>query len=95
MTKELKQKWIDALRGGEYEQGYGALKDKDKYCCLGVLCQVGGIKLNSGVGLNPEGHNFLNKLGIIKSTFYSLNDNKEFNFNQIADWIEENVTTTD
>ncbi len=44
MNKELKQKWIDALRSGDYEQGKGLLcritPDGAKYCCLGVLCEV-------------------------------------------------------
>lgn len=43
MKRELRQKWIDALRSGEYEQGHRALKDSDgRYCCLGVLCDVAG-----------------------------------------------------
>ena len=38
MDKELKQKWVAALRSGEYAQGNGALKDESgRYCCLGVL----------------------------------------------------------
>lgn len=34
------KKWLDALRSGEYEQGTGALCDNNKYCCLGVGCEV-------------------------------------------------------
>ena len=34
------QKWVDALRSGEYKQGRGRLKDNNSYCCLGVLCEV-------------------------------------------------------
>lgn len=45
MTKELKQKWIDALRSEKYVQGQGCLRSvKNKYCCLGVLCDVFGSK---------------------------------------------------
>lgn len=45
MNKKIKEKWLEALRSGEYEQGRGALKrGKDgygvKYCCLGVLCDL-------------------------------------------------------
>lgn len=43
MDKELKQKWIDALRSGKYEQGTGSLEDNGKYCCLGVLAVVGEL----------------------------------------------------
>lgn len=31
---------VDALRSGEYEQGQAALRTEDKYCCLGVACDV-------------------------------------------------------
>lgn len=41
MNSGLKAKWIEALRSGEYKQGYGALRDDDDtFCCLGVLCDV-------------------------------------------------------
>jgi hypothetical protein len=41
MKAELKQKWIAALSGGQYQQGSGVLRDKhDRFCCLGVLCDV-------------------------------------------------------
>jgi hypothetical protein len=42
---ELKQKWIDALRSGNYPQGQGCLKSPNlEYCCLGVLCDVLGLE---------------------------------------------------
>jgi hypothetical protein len=38
---ELKQKWLAALRSGDYVQGVGKLRGLDnRYCCLGVLCDV-------------------------------------------------------
>lgn len=41
MRPELKQKWIDALRSGNYSQGEAFLRDNnDNFCCLGVLCDV-------------------------------------------------------
>lgn len=41
MIPEIKAKWIDALRSGQYEQGQRALKTPDgKFCCLGVLCDI-------------------------------------------------------
>jgi len=41
MNKEVKQKWIEALRSGKYSQGEGVLRDHaDRFCCLGVLCDV-------------------------------------------------------
>lgn len=48
MDQEIKAKWLQALRSGEYEQGEGFLKKtgsdgKTKHCCLGVLCELGVI----------------------------------------------------
>lgn len=40
MNKKAKKLWIDALRSGKYEQGYGQLCDNGKYCCLGVLVDI-------------------------------------------------------
>ena len=39
------QKWVDALRSGDYKQGNGCLRDhNDNYCCLGVACEVLGLE---------------------------------------------------
>lgn len=41
MNEEVKAKWLEALRSGEYKQGTGTLRDgEDNFCCLGVLCDV-------------------------------------------------------
>jgi hypothetical protein len=40
MDKRIKQKWIDALLSGEYQQTRQQLFDGDGYCCLGVLCDL-------------------------------------------------------
>lgn len=40
MNPEVKQKWIDALRSGKYEQGSEKLRSVTGYCCLGVLCDL-------------------------------------------------------
>jgi hypothetical protein len=40
MNPEVKQKWIDALRSGDYEQGSEKLRGVNGYCCLGVLCDI-------------------------------------------------------
>lgn len=40
MTPDLKEQWVAALRSGEYKQGPGWLRRGDKFCCLGVLCDL-------------------------------------------------------
>jgi len=39
-TKNQIQKWVLALRSGEYSQTTGKLQDEQGYCCLGVACDV-------------------------------------------------------
>lgn len=40
LDPEVKEKWLTALRSGEYEQGVGQLCYNGKFCCLGVLNDV-------------------------------------------------------
>ena len=40
MRKEVADKWIAALRSGEYQQTTSSLRDGDAFCCLGVLCDL-------------------------------------------------------
>lgn len=47
MRKEIAEKWVSALRSGEYSQTTGMLVEHDGdngdivgYCCLGVLCEL-------------------------------------------------------
>lgn len=40
MNKKIKKEWVKRLRSGEYEQGTGRLCMNDRFCCLGVLCDM-------------------------------------------------------
>jgi hypothetical protein len=41
MNPEVKARWVAALRSGKYKQGQKVLRSaKDKFCCLGVLCDI-------------------------------------------------------
>lgn len=40
MLPEIKAQWVAALRSGDYQQGQGYLARDDKFCCLGVLCEL-------------------------------------------------------
>ena len=70
-TKELKNKWLAALRSGEYKQGQDYLckinKDGSReYCCLGVLAEVSELydKRDIGgpgeIGYVPKDHSDYN-----------------------------------
>ena len=43
MKKEIADKWVAALRSGDYKQCKGHLKDSTGHCCLGVLSEISGI----------------------------------------------------
>lgn len=52
------RKWVKALRSGKYKQGRrqlrsGTKKDGYSYCCLGVACEVLGVRYRSKNGTLP------------------------------------------
>jgi len=58
MKSQVKEKWIAALRSGEYDQGVGGLRTLTRFCCLGVLCDL--YSKETGIEWNykyiSEGH---------------------------------------
>lgn len=41
MNKEIAKEWVDALRSGDYAQGFYQLRSiEDKYDPIGVLCEM-------------------------------------------------------
>lgn len=102
MNGELKAKWLEALRSGKYKQGRGRLRDEsNQFCCLGVLCDVGGL---GAWGIDDGGYFY--EVNGWKSTLVppasdvidryeadlmALNDGNRLSFKEIADWIEENI----
>jgi len=101
MNKKLMEKWVKALRSGKYKQGDGRLYDEktNTYCCLGVLCEIEGIKYSKtneyyqGKSLVDESGRLPKKYKV-KSGFFmdnlaQLNDHG-LTFKQIAKIIEKN-----
>jgi len=58
MNLQIKQKWVDALRSGEYQQTQERLRKEDGFCCLGVLCDLYGKENNVEWNLANNGHNY-------------------------------------
>jgi len=57
MNKELVRQWVEALRSGKYKQGRLSLRDiNDKFCCLGVLCDIakGNLNLDWRLGTSED-----------------------------------------
>lgn len=55
MRHDVAERWVKALRSGEYEQGRGVLRDhNNRYCCLGVLCDLYAKEKGKDWTLNPD-----------------------------------------
>lgn len=60
MKPDIAKKWVEALRSGEYRQYQSALRgrddnNRDRFCCLGVLCQLYPQETGDGVWIEvPE-----------------------------------------
>ena len=92
-----KRNWVRALRSGKFKQGRSSLRhttsnDEVEYCCLGVACE---IKITQD-GKHPiYGKNFYVDVDFlplnIQEQLVIMNDVHKYNFNEIADWIEQNL----
>jgi hypothetical protein len=101
MDAQLKKKWIDALRSGEYPQARGALTDGEGFCCLGVLCKISGVMIEGNNCLEDGeivGYLPVHKLTGLHSDLYEVwerNDgmgsNAPHSFQEMADYIEANI----
>ena len=106
MRPSVKTRWLRALRSDKYEQATNALQDGEGgYCCLGVLCDIVDPKgwnddlvwthkpkQESGEVQLPG--SFRKHLEISEreqSTLMTMNDEDEYTFEEIADWIEDNL----
>lgn len=104
MDTELKQKWIDALRGGSYKQIRGSLHDGYGYCCLGVLCDlvdsswtpIGRTHHHSCGDETGEmlSRSFRENIGLSKDlhdNLIQLNDEDKYSFGEIVHFIKKNL----
>ena len=83
---DFAKRWVEALRSGEYRQGYIYLNQNNKFCALGVACDLMRDKLhiiNYGCGITQyDGHKTVTPvkvrqaLGLITDLGY-LNGNKD------------------
>ncbi len=105
MKKITRQKWLNALRSNRFKQGRGSLRQQGEkgplHCCLGVLCEITG-KGNAPYlvgGYGYPGNMWTNGAPIMayaglneteQAVLADKNDNG-VSFNEIADWIEENI----
>lgn len=91
MKKSIADKWVRALRSGKYKQGVWMLKSLDRFCCLGVLCEIQKIKSDDCRVIKSHMNPLKTGNGVIKSLnqdLAGLNDSGDFTFDEIADLIQ-------
>lgn len=94
LTKEMKENWVAALRSGDYEQGKVNLFFNNKYCCLGVLCQLNNVEVGIEKAVVENAYEWLVQQALTQDvvrTLWRMNDLYDKTFPEIADWIEENL----
>lgn len=74
MNSEIKKIWTDKLLSGCYIQGKDALRIDNRFCCLGVLCDI-----------YSELHSIDWTPGV---NYYSFLEEVEFLPNPVAKWAE-------
>ena len=94
MNKEIRDNWVAALRSGKYKQGKSTLMYEGKYCCLGVLCDILGIKLVSTTRekdhYNESHYERVRHITGGNHELIYMNDHGE-SFSKIADYIDNNL----
>lgn len=83
MDIQVKDKWIEALRSGEYIQGKNKLHSQYGFCCLGVLCDIaekeGLIAKVSYDSVGSDGGDF-------QYFLYGENTDEDFLPTEVREW---------
>ena len=97
MNLEQKTKWVGALRSNNYVQCQGELRSNGSFCALGVYIEIHDLwDGDQCKGSDAdEGLPYSTLTGYQQGAVISLNDDEDAEFDEIADWIEENVKVQD
>ena len=106
MNQEIKQLWIKELKSGNYKQTTGRLHKHDRFCVLGVLCDIHSKqynikwKFNSKLNIYTyfgQPHSLPNEViewSQLKNKSYDdlidYNDQEHLNFEDLSKLIEIN-----
>lgn len=91
LPRDFAEKWVKALRSGEYKQGEGQYYNPsiDCYCAIGVGYTANDIELSES-GQTVVNNDYRVITGNIFDALMDLNDFDNKSFPEIADWIEAN-----
>lgn len=101
MDNRIKDQWASALESGDYQQIQGAMRVEDKFCPLGVLCNLhaqvfGGIAQDQKEKSMYMGHTADLPYGVLhwsgledeqEDLIIDWNDRKRLSFQEIATLI--------
>lgn len=103
MNRDVKARWINALRNGGHVQArgtWGRGDAEDGMCCLNVLyfVETGALALSTERPLSDAGptefvHKTIGHEAFV--TLTNMNDRDGRTFAQIADWVETNIPEDD
>lgn len=89
LKAEYGKKFVEALRSKRYKQAQGVYKSgEDCYCAMGLFALVNGIPIKSEVLLGNT-DDFIESS--LECEIVDRNDDHDNTFEDIADWIEEEV----
>lgn len=99
MKIALKNRWIAALRSGDYKQNKGSLRrehnGKVSHCCLGVLCEISpkmlSLKISNNHYLQTKALEFSGISDAEQRKLAEMNDGKGYGFKRIATYIEKHL----
>lgn len=108
MKETLMQRFLVALRSGDYMQDTGYLRTENGYCCFGVLCEIADVSFEPSAEMPSNSVLFrvglpvlYKKLSGQTHTEWSYDqrviklaemNDGGINFRAIADYIEEHYT---
>jgi hypothetical protein len=93
MNPKVKERWLAALRSGEYRKAKGQLHRprRGSYCCLGVLREVvGGPESDEALELGPTSANRAGLEGSEQDRLIALNDSYR-GWDKVIEYIEREL----
>jgi hypothetical protein len=83
MDAEVKERWVAALRSGQYTQATGKLRTDSGFCCLGVLCDIyDGEEWTTHSDIDDDGNEMETE------SWYYLDSNLDVLPYKVTQWAE-------
>jgi hypothetical protein len=95
MPKELKDKWIAALRSGEYTQSTGCMQTPEGHCVLGVLQMVADGKVQTDTCDQGDMFAFLPTVNWLKEHNISFIYNGSYRSTPVVSYKEKDEDGTE